>query len=142
MAIVMRALVIGLAAVAALWLMSIGDDGEGGANIGAGLAVFAVLVVGGFTWALFDGLDLRRGARPTRPRLGTLLLRWALVSGLTVAVVVAAMTLRDGSDYLADVGPSTVAFLVLLVLVPAAIGAFIGWVARRTTAAPGQRRSS
>ena len=80
MAIVMRALGIGLAAVAANLLMSLGDDGESGANIGAGLAIFAALAGGGFVWALLDGLDLRGAPHRDRPGPVALLIRWALVA--------------------------------------------------------------
>ena len=66
MTVLVRALGIGLAAVAANLLMSVGVDGDSGANIGAGLAILAVLAGGGFTWALLDGLGMRRGASTAR----------------------------------------------------------------------------
>lgn len=131
MATIVRALGIGLAATAAYLLMTIGDDGEGGANIGAGLAVFAVLSLGGFIWALLDGLDWRAGSRPAIG-LGGLLLRWVIVSVAAVAVVIVAMELRMGGGYLSDVGASSAIFLVLLVLVPSVVGGVIGYAARGT----------
>lgn len=131
MSVIVRALGIGLAATAAYLLMTLGDDGEGGANIGAGLAVFAVLAIGGFTWALLDGLARRSaGAQPIG--LGALLLRWVVVSIAAVAVVVAAMEVRTGGDYLSDFDASSGIFLVLLVLLPSAFGALIGYAARGT----------
>lgn len=143
MSFIVRALGIGLAAAAAHLLMTATDDGEGGANIGAGLAVFAVLVVSGFVWALVDGLGGLGGLGGRRAgsellSLGALLLRWVLVSVLAVAVLVTVMTVRHGGGYLSDVGASSVVFLGLLVLVPAVMGALIGYAARSTTvAAPG-----
>lgn len=131
MSVIVRALGIGLAATAAYLLMTLGDDGEGGANIGAGLAVFAVLAIGGFIWALLDGLAWRSsGAQPIG--LGALLLRWVVVSIAAVAVVVAAMEVRTGGDYLSDFDASSGVFLVLLVLVPSVFGALVGYAARAT----------
>ncbi|WP_353951778.1 hypothetical protein V6K52_19480 [Knoellia sp. S7-12] len=142
MAFIIRALGIGLAATAAYLLMTIGDDGEGGANIGAGLAVFAVLAVGGFVWALLDGLA-RPSAAAQPIGLGALLLRWVLASVMAVAVVIAAMEVRSGGDYLSDFDASSAVFLVLLVLVPSVVGALIGYAARGTgSVAPSHTRSS
>lgn len=142
MSVIVRALGIGLAATLAYLLMTLGDDGEGGANIGAGLAVFAVLASGGFIWALLDGLARRSaGAQPIG--LGALLLRWFVVSIAAVAVVVTAMEVRTGGDYLSDFDASSGVFLVLLVLAPSVFGALIGYAARSTrSAGPGQTRSS
>ncbi|MFC7490640.1 MULTISPECIES: hypothetical protein [unclassified Knoellia] len=131
MPVIARALGIGLAAAAAFLVMTAFDDGEGGANIGAGLAVFAVLAGAGFTWSLLDGI-----ARRQPIGLGALVLRWVLVSFLAVAVVVAAMELRDGGDYITDIDASSMVFLVLLVLVPSVVGALIGSAARGTTRVP------
>lgn len=142
MSVIVRALGIGLAATAAYLLMTLGDDGEGGANIGAGLAVFAVLAIGGFIWALLDGLAWRSsGAQPIG--LGALLVRWVVVSIVAVAVVVGAMEVRTGGDYLSDFDASSGVFLVLLVLVPSVFGALIGYAARgpRVVGSP-QTRSS
>ena len=147
MSVIVRGLGIGLAAAAAYLLMTAFDDAEGGANIGAGLAVFAVLAVGSFVWALVDGLD-RHTSGSDHIGLGSLLLRWVLGAVLAVAVIVTAMQVRLGGDYLSDVDASSMVFLVLLVLVPAVVGALIGYAARGTTAVrlgpdgPGQTRSS
>ena len=132
MSVIVRGLGIGLAATIAYLVMTVFDDGEGGANIGAGLAVFAVLAITGFIWALVDGLD-RGAAGRERVGLGALLLRWVLVSVIAVAVVAAAQVVRSGTDYLSDVGASTMVFLVLLVLVPSVLGALIGYAVRGRT---------
>lgn len=135
MPVIVRAFGIGLAATAAYLLMTIGDDGEGGANIGAGLAVFAVLVLGGFVWGLLDGLD--RGGKGSAQRigLGPLLRRWALVSVVAVTVVVLALVVRHGAERL-DIDASSTVFLWILVLVPAVIGTLIGHSARDADAPP------
>lgn len=126
--VVIRALGIGLGATAAYLLMTAFDDGQGGANIGAGLAVFAVLAVGGFVWALFDGMD-RRGSRAVRVSLGAVLARWAVVSVLAVAIVVVALVVRSGAEGL-NLDASSTLFLWILVIVPAAIGALLGYSGR------------
>lgn len=126
-AVLVRALGIGLAAAAAYLLLTLTDDG-GGANIGAGLAVFAVLALGGFAWGLLDGLD-RRGSRAMGVALGALVLRWVLVSVLSVAVVVVALVARHGAERL-DIDASSTVLLWLLVLGPAVVGALMGYAAR------------
>lgn len=131
MSVIVRGLGIGLAATIAYLVMTVFDDGEGGANIGAGLAVFAVLATGGFIWALLDGLA-RRSAVAQPLGLGPLMVRWLLVSAIAVAVVAAAQVVRNGTGYLSDVGASTMVFLVLLVLVPSTVGALIGYAVRGT----------
>ncbi|MFC7485594.1 hypothetical protein ACOCJ7_03635 [Knoellia sp. CPCC 206453] len=140
MSVIVRALGIGLAATAAYLLLTIGGT-QGDANIGAGLAVFAVLALGGFTWALFDGMD-RRGSRAVRVGLGEVLVRWVIVSVLAVAIVVAALVARYGAERL-DLDASSAVLLWLLVLGPAMVGALIGYSAR-SAAVPGsdQARSS
>ena len=127
MAFPIRALTLGLAAGLAYLLMTALDDGQGGANIGAGLAVFGVLAVGSFIWALVDGLD--RGT-PAADRIGLARLwgRWLLVA-LTVVVI---LELRAGIGLLEswDLDRSSALFLGLLVLVPGAVGALVGLAAR------------
>lgn len=147
MAIVIRGLGIGLAATLAYLLMTAFDDGEGGANIGAGLAVFAVLAVGSFVWAMFDGKD-RRGSRAVRVGLGELLVRWLVVSVVSVAIVVGLLVWRDGTDRV-DIDASSTVFLWILALGPALVGALIGYSARDSrvsrdsrAAGRGQTRSS
>ncbi|WP_156971446.1 hypothetical protein [Knoellia sinensis] len=58
MAIIVRTLGISVAAVLGHLALVFAGGGfrQGDANIGAGLIVFAVLVVGSFAWALVDGL--------------------------------------------------------------------------------------
>lgn len=128
--VIVRAFGIGLGAAATYLLMTAFDDGRGGANIGAGLAVFAVLAVGGFVWALFDGMD-RRGSRAVRVGLGEVLMRWLVVSVLTVAIVVGLLLWRQGSNEL-DLDASSTIFLWILVLGPALVGALIGYSSRDT----------
>ena len=53
-----------------------------------------------------------------------------------VAVIVLAMTLRQGPGYVPDVGAGSLAFLVALVLLPAVAGALIGWAARPAVPTP------
>lgn len=140
MSVIVRALGIGLAATAAYLLLTIGGT-QGDANIGAGLAVFAVLAFGGFTWALFDGID-RRGSRAARVGLGEVLVRWVVVSVLAVAIVVLALVARYGAERL-DLDAASAVFLWILVLGPAMVGALIGYSARSTAPAQsGQTRSS
>ncbi len=140
MSVIVRALGIGLAATVAYLLLTIGGT-QRDANIGAGLAVFAVLALGGFTWALFDGMD-RRGSRAVRVGLGEVLVRWVIVSVLTVAIVVAVLVWRFGTERL-DLDASSAVFLWLLVLGPAMVGALIGYSARSASVAgSGQTRSS
>ena len=127
MSVIVRALGLGLAATAAYLLMNIGGT-QGDAHIGAGLAVFAVLALGGFIWALVDGRD-RRGNRADRVGLGALLVRWVLASVLTVAIVVAALVARHGMERF-DMDASSAVLLALLVLGPAVVGALIGYAAR------------
>jgi hypothetical protein len=126
--VIVRALGIGLAAAVAYLLLTLTDDGEGGANIGAGLAVFAVLAVGSFLWALLDGVD-RRGSRATRAGLGEVVLRWVAVSVLAVAIIVVTLVARSGAERL-DIDTSSTLFLWLLALGPALVGALIGYSAR------------
>lgn len=129
MSVIVRALGLGLAAVAGYLLMTFLDDGEGGANIGAGLSVFGILIAGGFTWAGLDAIS-SDGTRGQRVGLGALLLRWVLVSVLAVAVLMGGMVLRNGKDYLTDLEPSSLVFLVLLALVPSVVGTLLGYAAR------------
>lgn len=131
MTVLVRALGIGLAATAAYLVMTLGGTDRGDANIGAGLAVFAVLAVGGFAWGLVDGLG--------RVGVGALVLRWALASVLAVATVVAAMAVRSGWDRL-DLDASSVVFLGLLVLVPSVVGVLIGYAVRTATASSAPTR--
>ncbi|EAP98032.1 hypothetical protein JNB_13748 [Janibacter sp. HTCC2649] len=140
MAVFVRALGIGLAATAAYLLLTLGET-QGDANIGAGLAVFAVLALGGFTWALFDGMD-RRGSRAVRVGLREILVRWVIVSVLAVAIIVAVLVARYGAERL-DLDASSAVFLWVLVLGPAMVGALIGYSARGTSGNPsGHTRSS
>ena len=132
MSIIVRGLGIGLAATIAYLLLTLTDDGEGGANIGAGLAVFAVLAVGGFAWGLRDGLGRHRGRAAQPIGLQTLVLRWTLAPVISVAIVVVALVLRHGADR-ADLDASSTVFLVLLALVPSLVGVLIGHSARSTT---------
>ncbi|MFW5473309.1 hypothetical protein ACOCJ5_08375 [Knoellia sp. CPCC 206450] len=141
MAVLARALGIGMAAALAFALLMMGDDGEGGANIGAGLAVFAAVAVGSFGWALLDGLgrtgtlawfdsrgddDPADGPTALRP----LLVRWALVS-LLLVVLVQALRAAASNEGLVENEVSTMLFLLLLAAGPALAGTLLGWAARR-----------
>lgn len=141
MAVLARALGIGMAAALVFAVLMLGDDGEGGANIGAGLAVFAVVALGSFGWALLDGLgrtgtvawfDGRRGdVEPGgRDGLRALLVRWLLVSLLLVVLV---QTLRAAAtgEGLVENEASTFVFLLVLAAGPGLAGAAIGWAAQR-----------
>ena len=153
MAVLARALGIGMAAALAFALLMMGDDGEGGANIGAGLAVFAVVAVGCFGWALLDGLgrtgtlawfDARRGDVAPRGREGlrALLVRWLLVS-LLLVVLVQALRAAATNEGLVENEVSTLLFLLLLAAGPALVGAVVGWAAQgaqvRTNRPPATR---
>lgn len=139
MAVLARALGIGMAAALVFAVLMLGDDGEGGANIGAGLAVFAVVAVGSFGWALLDGLgrtgplglvdalpdDVSRGRAGLRP----LLVRWLLVS-LLLVVLVQALRAAATHEGLVENELSTLLFLLLLAAGPAVLGASVGWAAQ------------
>jgi len=134
MAVLARVLGIGLVATAAFALLMMGDDGEGGANIGAGLAVFAVVAVGSFGWALLDGLGRTgapdpEGASDETATLRPLLVRWLLVSVLLV-VLVQALRGAGSDEGWVDTEPSTLLFLLLVAACPALAGAMLGWAVR------------
>lgn len=99
MGVVVR--VVAIAAVAIVGFFGLTVLGGGfdapDANIGAGLIVFAVFVVGSFGWAAFDGW---RGAGsgllgPLGP-LGPLVLRWAIVAALVPILVTAVLVVVGG----------------------------------------------
>ncbi|MDT0212661.1 hypothetical protein Q9R29_02080 [Rothia sp. ARF10] len=139
MAVLARVLGIGMAAALAFALLMMGDDGEGGANIGAGLAVFAVVAAGSFGWALLDGLgrtgplgfiDARRDDAPQgRDELRPLLVRWVLVS-LLLVVLVQSLRAAGTDEGLVENELSTVIFLLLLAAGPALVGVLVGWAAQ------------
>ena len=113
--------------------------------LGAGFSAFAVVVALAFALALLDGLVLR-----VRP----LALVWSVVTVLVALLVSfqpAIDTLVDGDGTLsareaADVAlsdlPSSLVFFVLLVGVPAALGALSGSAIRRSRGArPAEARA-
>lgn len=125
---VMKAL-IRAAALMAGWLVvfligrSTADD-AGGANIGLGLAWFAVLIVVGFGWGYRDG-------RTTE--LGAVALTWVMV-GVVVGVAGSLLSGLGGSGFDARVwlGDLLVVapFAVAMVAVPAVLGALLAGTAR------------
>ncbi|KGN37681.1 hypothetical protein [Knoellia subterranea] len=136
---------IGISVVAVLGHVALVLAGGGAdANIGAGLIVFGVLVVGSFVWALVDGLRERRG-------LGRLGVRWAAVA---VAVPVVITLVLWGVNRAAPDWSGTSEMFVLWAMlagmsfVPAIVGAAIGCAARpashgtSNSLGPGQIRSS
>lgn len=97
------------------------DDG-GGANIGAGLIAFGALVLISFGWAFVDGTT--RGVSPT-------ITIWAIVAAVMSvgwlvarAVAEADASMSATEIFTHDLG--TVPFTLVLVLLPAAVGAATG----------------
>lgn len=136
MAVLARVLGIGMAAALAFALLMMGDDGEGGARIGAGLAVFAVVAVGSFGWALLDGLgrtgtlawfDARRADDPPKgpAPLRSLVVRWLLVSLLLVFLVQALRAAGSDTGWI-ETEPSTLLFMLVVGAGPAVVGAMLG----------------
>lgn len=127
MKIVVRVLGIAAAAVVshlALVLAGGGFDG-GDANIGAGLIVFAVLVVGSSLWAFTDGWRERAG-------LGALVIRWAVVAVLTPVLVTFAIwaVSRTAPDWGRSEAVWLWVFVTSLSFMPALVGLTIGYAVR------------
>lgn len=120
MSIVVRsvALVVGWAAYTGL--LSLVADGEGGANIGAGLLGFALVLLAAASWAFLDG---------RRNGLGWVSKVWVVVGAVLALFVPLMVAVTDGtfdaSVVLSDL--LTVApFILLLVTVPAVVAGAIG----------------
>ncbi|PRY58797.1 hypothetical protein BCF74_11178 [Knoellia remsis] len=109
---------ITVAALVAYFVM-IAIGGDSGANIGAGLAVFAVLAFGAFGWAMRDGLREQLG-------LGDLLLRWLIVAAVVPVLLTLVISLTTGSDSIGTAIVSTWFFFAALTGLPAVIGASVG----------------
>lgn len=126
LAVLVRAVVVAVAAVAAGFLMNIGVD-EGGANIGAGLVAFLVIAVISLAWSFTDGRRWRS--------MGRALAVWAAVAVLVAVAMVLQIQLQ-GSGIDPEVLRSdmmTVAPMLFgLVLIPAAIGSVIGALTNRS----------
>ena len=102
-------------------------DGGSGANIGAGLIAFGVVVLVSFGWGFVDGRQ--RGASPT-------VVTWAVVASafglawlLGLALVEADDSMSLAERLMLD-SPIAV-FTAGLVLVPAGLGAALGGTAHR-----------
>jgi hypothetical protein len=102
------------------------DDG-GGANIGAGLLSFGVVVLVAFGWAYVDGR--RRGAAPTTVTWAIVAVAFGILWLLGLAVVEADDSMSIAERLRLD------AFLAVftagLVFLPAGVGAAIGGTAHR-----------
>lgn len=133
-AVIIRVLGLVAAQWATVWVTNIGYDEGGGANIGAGLFAFLVLVVVSFGWAAFDA----RGSR----RVGALVLRWVVVAvilGIAAAFQAQGFGTRSGLDMnvlMSDL-MSLSAFIVGFVAVPAAAGLALGSSLTRRKRSPG-----
>jgi len=124
-AVLVRVLVLRGASAAAFLVLNLGQGDTADANIGAGLVVFAVLVAGGFGWALRDGLH-RAGDASSDPTTGRLVLRWLAVAVVTAALVPVVTSLVSVGGVGEGLVPDTLLFLTALVLVPAVAGLGLG----------------
>lgn len=118
--------VLGLVAVAwvGFWAGNIGYDEAGGANIGAGLLAFLVVMIATLVWAVVDG-------RRSRRTVGPLVARWvvvAVVLGVLSAFQTQGFGTRSGLDteVLRSDLTSLAPFTFGLVAVPAAVGLAVG----------------
>lgn len=126
-AILVRAVVIGLAMPLAGWLFDVVTTGpdSAGANIGAGLFAFAVGALLSAVWSFID-------ARRSSIGLGTLVLRWLAVAVLAALILwVVPVVLGRQEGLVADDLATVVPFLVADLFIPAVIGAVIGSSLRR-----------
>lgn len=116
-----RAGVLILLVAAVLGVAVVMTDPDEGANIGAGLIAFAVLVVVSAVWGFFDG---RR-----RRDLRSVLLVWLAVAAVVgLAVVLTRLVIEPGglSPVLLLDAVFSLAMVAAIVLVPAAVGGAIG----------------
>ncbi len=135
MKILLRVLALVAASEAAAQLVLLGDDGSGGANIGAGLLAFAVLFLGAFAGGLLDG---------RRAPLQVVAVRWVVVAVTVGVVETLLIPVRDGafdlstlSSDLAVVAP----FMAGIVGIGAALGGVIGGSLRSATSPDGRTTS-
>jgi len=116
-----RVIAVLAAGGAALFLLgTLFDNDEGDANIGAGLLMFGLLAVGVAAWAFVDGLRTEGYLRALFP--------WAVVAvaaGVALPVAVAAIEDLDRDTLLQDLA-GTIPFMIVLVLVPAALAVAVG----------------
>lgn len=134
-----RSLGVTAAAVAGhlVLVLAAGGSGQDDANIGAGLIVFAVLVVLSFAWALVDG---RREETP----MGRLLARWGVVAVVVPVLITAVLWVvnRTAPDWSGQPEMFVLwMFLAAMSFVPAVIGVALG-TASRGVSGPAQMRSS
>lgn len=96
MGVVVRVLAIAAVAIVGFFGLTVlgGGFDAPDANIGAGLVVFVVFVVGSFGWAAFDGW--RGAGSAVLGQLGPLVLRWTIVAALVPVLVTAVLVLVGG----------------------------------------------
>lgn len=123
--VLLRAAVVWGAAMLLGTLLTLTTGRDGGANIGAGLLSFAVILVASLVWSVIDG---RRHSR------GWVLGVWAAVAVLVaIGVVLQIQGPGSGVDLTVLVSDllSTGPFILGLVLVPALVGALTASGRRR-----------
>jgi cytochrome bd-type quinol oxidase subunit 2 len=121
----MRSLVRVLAVLAAegvgfFLLRTLFDNEQGDANIGAGLLLFGLLVVVVAVWAFVDGVRAAGYAQALLP--------WVVVAaavGVALPVAVAVTEDLDRDTLVKDLA-GTIPFMMVVVLVPAAIAVAVG----------------
>ena len=120
-AVLLRALIVGLGPQPLVWLMSRVDREQVGANIGAGLLMFGVVMVVSLIWTAIDG---RRSGE-----FGRTAVVWLAVA-VIVAILNALLAQSSGPGIDLQVLFSDFSGLSLfvagLVVVPALIGAAVG----------------
>jgi hypothetical protein len=132
MKILLRVLALVAAAEAVAQLVMLGDDGSGGADIGAGLLAFAVLFLGAFAGGLLDG---------HRDPLRAAAMRWVAVAALVGVVETLLIPVRDGAldlSVLASDLAAVAPFLAVIVGSGAAVGVLIGGSVRNATIPDGR----
>jgi drug/metabolite transporter (DMT)-like permease len=121
----MRSLVRVLAVLAAggvgfFLLRTLFDNEQGDANIGAGLLLFGLLAVGVAVWAFVDGLRAESYAQALIP--------WVVVAAAVGVALPLGVTVTEDldRDTLVKDLAGTIPFMILLVLVPAALAVAVG----------------
>lgn len=109
---IVRGVVVTILFVGTFWVFDLADGEETGANIGAGLAAFALTALVAGVWGLLDGR--RRGFVPAA-------VGWVVAA--VVLVVANAIRMATTTDL---VDAEVLGFVGGLVLVPGLVGAAIG----------------
>ncbi|MGZ4455889.1 MAG: hypothetical protein ACXVWV_07915 [Nocardioides sp.] len=124
MPVVVRTLALTVLYVGAVLVSSRSTDA-----LGVGLLLFLVLVAVALVWGVVDGRRLSAGRA---------LLVWAVTSALMGVVVAVGSILNDSAlgwgDLPGELG-SDLPFVLVLLLVPAAVGIGVGALVRRVAAA-------